>query len=466
MAGFNFMDGSGFDSGGNFYAPSTGAGLQAPTTLAADMPKPNSPEMAAYSAPSMDSLSAAPKITLSTANPNTATADGTVAGAGQASKSIQDYIKEATAPETAEQSQANSLTKDLMSLVGQDVGKAQALADEEAKAGVPELTKQLNQLNGEILTGNAEYLELKAQYDKIAVENRGKPITMSSIIGNDAQIKYAQASELNVKASQINLTVARAQALQGNIELAQRTAAKAVDLKYAAIEDQIKVKMTQLELIQPILDKQEKIQALALQRQYEDQKDAIAEEKAALKDNISLGMSAGVTTRFYNYAGEIRNTLTGEAYSTPEQFFKAAGVGSWEEANSKGIITDISQTQATATSSSSGTSDMNEYSLAVSQGFTGTFQQWVDRPSQYKGTSGGSGSGGGGSTTETKAQLAAQAENDIYSYLRSNAGNDGYVSPESWNQALEAWIEDGYLASQFYTKFQRYINPADPQDYR
>lgn len=459
--GFSFMDGSGFDKDANFYAAPTSAGLQAPT-LAADMPKPNSAQMT--QPVTMAQLAPQTGIQVPQPSTNTGIADASVAGAAQAGKGLESYIKEATAPETAEQKQSSQLTQSLMDLVGQTGGKAQALSDEEAKAGVPQLTQQLSQLNGEILAGNAEYEQLRASYEQLQVENRGKPITMGSIVGNDAQIRYAQGAALNVKASEINLATARAQALQGNIELAQRTAAKAVDLKYAAVEDQIRIKSTQLQLIQPILDKQEKIQALALERQYQDQKDAITQEKAALKENITLGISAGVKTRFYNYRGEIRNALTGEAYSSPEQFFRAAGVGSWEEANQKGLITDISQKQALINSKSTATSDMNEYNLAVSQGFTGSFQQWVDRSSQYKG--GGGGGGGEGDGEPTKAELAAQAENDIYSHFRNKAGSDGYVSPEDWNDALEAWIEDGYLASAFYTKFQRYINPADPQDYR
>src|SRR5262245_1116734 len=69
--GFQFMDKSGFDSSGNYYAPPVaGQGLQAPTILAADMPQPNSPELAAM-VPPAPSPTTAPTAT-ATIDPNAA----------------------------------------------------------------------------------------------------------------------------------------------------------------------------------------------------------------------------------------------------------------------------------------------------------------------------------------------------------------------------------------------------------
>lgn len=202
-------------------------------------------------------------------NDQTAT-NGMIAGATQTSKSITDYIKELTPPVTAEQTQSDTLSKQLMDLVGQDTGKASALSTAETAAGLPDLKKQLSDINGQITVKNADY---NAAFNSL--ENT--PQQIASVVGSkQQQLQRTQASE-------IGMLTARAQALQGNITLAQDTAAKAVDLQYSAIEDQIAVKQAQLKILEPILTKQEKVQADALNRKYEEQKIAIAEQKANQK---------------------------------------------------------------------------------------------------------------------------------------------------------------------------------------
>lgn len=98
------------------------------------------------------------------------------------------------------------------------------------------------------------------------------------------------------------------------------------------------------------------------------------------------------------------------------------------------------------------TSDQKEYAQAVEQGFKGTLLQFLDRKSS-------SGSG------ETKAAKLTAAENKADTILYSQRGTDGYVSPETWYAARNAWKADGFSASDFDKKFENYTNPADPQDY-
>ena len=100
---------------------------------------------------------------------------------------------------------------------------------------------------------------------------------MSSIIGAQTQINAVMDAKIYTLSAQ-------AQALQGNISLAKENAQKAVDLKYAPIIEELKIKQAQLELIQPTLTKEEKIRAEALARKNKDEANALAAKMDKEKD--------------------------------------------------------------------------------------------------------------------------------------------------------------------------------------
>ena len=219
-------------------------------------------------------------LNITSPEPTTSGADSAIAGASTATKTLDQYIKELTPPKTAEQLQADTITAEINKLLPQTGGQADALAAEEKARNVEGLSQQLSQINSDITNKSAEYNQLKADYERAQVENRGKVIPMSQIIGNQAQIQFAQASALNQKAADVGLSQAMALGLQGQLENAQAAAKRAVDLKYSAIEEQLNIKLQQLQILQPTLDKQEKIVAEALTRKYNDEQQAIAEQKA------------------------------------------------------------------------------------------------------------------------------------------------------------------------------------------
>lgn len=260
--------------------------------------------------------------------PPTDNATPMVAGAKVATKDIATTIAESTKPQTAEQIAAKAATDELSGLYAQDTGQKAATAAEEAALGVPGMTKQLNDINSEINIKNAEY-------DQLNTDIEGKPIPLVFQTGQKAQVAKQRASE-------IGLLVARAQAVQGNLTLAKESAAKAVDLKYEAVEDQIKVKLAQLALLKPTLDKQDAAQADFLAEQHKAELDKIAEEKAKTKDYLNISLSNQVKTPYTNYLGTWFNSRTGEGYATPEDFYKASGYKSFAEAYAAGGVTDVS----------------------------------------------------------------------------------------------------------------------------
>ena len=95
------------------------------------------------------------------------------------------------------------------------------------------------------------------------------------------------------------------------------------------------------------------------------------------QQNLAAIKAAGITTRYANVGGEIQDTKTGYAFHTPEEFFKAAGISSWDQA--KGLITGM-----TGSAIKGATTDISEYNFAKSQGYKGTFMDWQKQMANLK----------------------------------------------------------------------------------
>ncbi len=272
--------------------------------------------------------------TLNLAQPSndTTQADATIAGAGQTSKTIQDYIKEQTAPTTQLSTEQLALTNRLSELYGQDTGKAQATASLEQSTGLVDNRKALADLNNQILTSSA-------QYDK-AYSNAeiGHGQLTADVTGQQGAIRRSQAAD-------IGLLQARALGMQGQVDASQKAVERAINLKYQSIEEEITAKEKQLQAIQPLLSQEQKTIADAQARMFADQKQALEEKKAKQKENLNTALLAGVNTKFVNRNGEFFQTSDGTPITDPQQFFKLAGVKSFEEAYQKGLVTDLSNTK-------------------------------------------------------------------------------------------------------------------------
>jgi hypothetical protein len=209
-----------------------------------------------------------------------------------ANTSITEILKSLSPPETETDKKQQSILDQMVGLA-EDQGQmgADTLAAEQ-QAGIPELRKQVASLNGEIQTKLAEYNVLQKQ-------NENKPITMSSIIGNERAI-------LNAKAADIGLLTARATALNGNLEVAQQNVDRAIGLKYATIEARLNTYQAQLNALLPTLSKEEKQVALAQQVLLDREKQSVADKKEKEKQIQSVmlqAVEAGVTDQ--NILGKI-----------------------------------------------------------------------------------------------------------------------------------------------------------------
>lgn len=303
-----------------------------------------------------DNLSPAAPVNLPQPSTNTTQAEGLVAGATTASKSIQDYVKELTPAPTAAERQEQGLLNDIGNLTGQDTGRAQAQIDAEAASGATAARKNLTDINNELITANAAYERLNTRVE-------GQAISMGNILGQQAQLRRQQASD-------IGLITARAQVAQGNLALALETANRAVDAKYETIEDQIRVKQAQLAALQPILSREEKVQAAAQARYLDDQAQKVADRKTqeqaiqnimieAAKNGADAGtiakiQKAGSVTDAINLAGaafgaDFRAKQQQQAFEN-QIALKQLGVSQMNAQTARMNVTKSTQTAQTAVS--------------------------------------------------------------------------------------------------------------------
>lgn len=408
-----------------------------------------------------DQLGTGTAIKLPQPNPDTTAADGVVGGATQATKGIQDYLKEITPPETETSKSYNDLLGQINTLLPNLANKGQDQLQQEKNVGLPDLKKNLAALNAQILSRTAEY-------EKAYTGEELRVAPIGNIVGRQAALRRNQASE-------IGLLQARALGLQGQVEMAQETANRAIDLKYGTMEDIINIKMQQLQLIQPILDKEERTYAAALERKYTDEREALAEKKALAKTNIALALEAGLTTRFVNKNGEFFRTSDGMSFSTPAEFFAAAGVNSFEEAYSRGLIGDYSPDMAVGRSivaemvtkyPDAGITlrDTLEEAQAKLNG-SRIYQDDVRAP--VRGGGGGGGTTGGGGINPTGGKLTT---NDVETYIKYVISQVGGVNDQNrydlWGVVADKIREENADPTFFDELLWKYFHPESTTGYK
>ena len=231
-------------------------------------------------------------LPIASSNASSTGADSTAAGAEASAKSIADYIKLLTPPESS----TSKTVKDLIEKTTKDMetlnGRGDAQLEAEKAQQVEQKKQTLQNYQTELNTALAEYKQAQAKYATLSQEQEGKAVTMSSIIGSQAQINKMALADLNSRAANISLVQANVASAQGNLSLAQSQADRAVDLRYQDALDSIKIRQEQLSMLENELNKEEKIRANAIQMYLEDQATLVAEQKASAKQQMSFNLDA------------------------------------------------------------------------------------------------------------------------------------------------------------------------------
>lgn len=163
--------------------------------------------------------------------------------------------------ETANQKQARELSQSIASLLPQTAGQGQALAQAQDQLKINEMSKNLGDINSQILLKQADLNKDDVALAQGLQNIEDKPIAMEFITGQQASVQRQAQLARAWKNAEINTLNARATALQGNISLAQQMAKDAVAQKYAPVYEALDIKQAQLKALDPLLSADEKKQA-------------------------------------------------------------------------------------------------------------------------------------------------------------------------------------------------------------
>lgn len=208
-----------------------------------------------------------------------------VTSASSTSADIQKYLDMVNSQQPSEtQNTFNDLVKSLSGDTSL-TGRGQAQLSAEQSAGLPDFYKNLADVNSQITTRTAEYNKMLADME-VGVRGSGNTDIRSSLL-------YGQQGAVNRQgAAEIGLLEARALGLQGKISAAQTAVNRAVDLMYQDREALYNQKLKQLELIQPMLNAEEKKRSDATAYALKNEADKLAEEKQTKKDIQNIAIEA------------------------------------------------------------------------------------------------------------------------------------------------------------------------------
>lgn len=212
-----------------------------------------------------------PNVPAATAN-NQTSPDATMAGANQYMTQLQADLAAQQAQQQALESRltaGQTSANDLLAQIGQ---KGTEYQSELEKYNYTANVAQLQDVNKQIAS-------LTAAYNQRITDNQGRPILNAIIGGQESLLRRQQAAEVGGLS-------AIAQALQGNITLAQNTAKDAINVKYEPMENQLKQQLQQIEFLYNDLSRADQKKADA-QTALLNERLRVMEEQKNTETNIS-----------------------------------------------------------------------------------------------------------------------------------------------------------------------------------
>lgn len=380
------------------------------------------------------------------------------AGADATSKAVDEEIKRLTELQTPPPS---SLSKEVQALMdelkaGADTltGRGAAQKAAEQQQGIAEKQAALAAKNSELKTKLAEIKSLDASYQLANQTEEGRTQTLSRLQGAQAQNYKMYLAQRNTLTADAGYMQAELLGMQGQLDSAQAAADRAVDLEYTDRESAYNAKIAKLNILQPQLAKEEARYAAALKSVLEGQADAVAEEKQNKKDLMSTIIQAagnGAPASIISQMKAAPDVLTATTIAnkwlkgTLETATKAGASGSGSGTGSG------SSTNRTALFKAVG---LSQYPTAFQNFIKGQNDSWLS-----------------GLNSKTLSQEFErfksnpqssnpdQATTDMTSQLSGVTGGDGFVSPDDWLTARNAWIDAGLNPTTFDTKFKGFKNP-------
>ena len=285
---------------------------------------------------------------------------------------------------TPEQQEIQRRTEELIELNKEFLGRAAFRREKEEEFGVPEI--------------EATQRDLTAQLSSLIEVAKGIPLGLTTVGAKEMGISTRgittlQRDDLRENAIKSLMVSALLQATQGNLATAQDQVDRAIGDKYNPIEEEINVKLANLDLIlaSPRFTQSEKDQAQKQKDIQEKKKSEIQEQKVEQKAIWDISVDAA------------------QANASPT------------------VLRNIQDAQT------------KEEALRIATE-AGLFEKEKKAPSR----------------TEIKQVDTIEMAN----VLSSVADENGYVSPENYNKAKRAWVNEGYSSASFDTQFSIYKDPS------
>jgi len=221
---------------------------------------------------------------------------GVVAGANTY---MDELMRNLSAENARRQELENRLTtgqntaNDLLAQIGQ---KGTEYQSELEKYNYTANVSQLQDVNKQIAS-------LTAAYNQRITDNQGRPILNAIIGGQESLLRRQQAAEVGGLS-------AIAQALQGNITLAQNTAKDAINVKYEPMENQLQQQLQQINFIYNDLSRADQQRADAQKLLLEERARQLEEAKTTENNISNIALTAAQNGADINTLNAIRTAKT------------------------------------------------------------------------------------------------------------------------------------------------------------
>lgn len=238
----------------------------------------------------------------------------------------------------------------IIDLIKKIQGKGDAQVQAENNLGVNNSVKHLQELNAQIAARTNEFnTAVNAQ------EGQGRGLTTGLVSTKQNAIRRQQAVEIGGMS-------AAAQALQGNIALAQDTAKKTVDLQYKPLEDSLDLQLKQLEFNYNDLTAAEKKQADNLALLLDQRKTDLQNQKEEKQNIYNVMLEAAKNGADTLTINKIMNSKTvGEAISNAEKSLAPSKDGAPKDIGNGLYYDPITKTVKTIDQITPGSSNSTSY---------------------------------------------------------------------------------------------------------
>lgn len=226
------------------------------------------------------SLQTANPIQIATTPPDVTNHAGIIAGTAsdlQAQSDAAQAKVDALNKAGSDTTNPDSISSQILSLMGQEGGKAADTATANSVAGVTQLNAQLADLNAQ-----AKNLNLASQAIPIQTQERN-----ANTGATDAGIAPQNAGALRENALQALSLSQQSNIAQGNLTAATAAATQAINLKYAPIEAQLATLQQQYTFNKDALTAANAKAATALQASITERTNNIAAQKLTAQNNVT-----------------------------------------------------------------------------------------------------------------------------------------------------------------------------------